>query len=60
MKSWDHLAKNDMAESVSRDLAEQMFTGMFASFRKLLPDLSLELEEQIRKRCEVVRFKKGR
>lgn len=59
MRSWLHLAAVGLAEKVSARQEEKMFTGMFAYFRTLLPDFSNELEQEIRKRCVVVRFKKG-
>ncbi len=59
MRTWLHLAKVGLAEKVSGKKEARMFAGLFAFFKTLLPDISNELEQEIRKRCVVVRFKKG-
>ncbi len=58
MKSWKHLVETGMAEAVPEKIAEAMFAEMFAKFRMLQPKMNAKLEKAIRKRCEVVRFKK--
>ncbi|WP_343702893.1 Crp/Fnr family transcriptional regulator [Chitinophaga sp.] len=58
MKPWNHLAAEGLAEKIPHELAEQMFAKMFSMFYHLHPGMSDELVNNIRKRCEVVRFKK--
>jgi CRP-like cAMP-binding protein len=58
MQSWKHLSAEGMAEKVPGEQAEQMFTRMFAIFRSLHPAMTDGLMNDVRKRCEVVRFKK--
>ncbi len=56
---WKHLFDDGMAEEIPAETKEIMFRGMFAKFREILPSMSDELEQAIRNRCKVIRFKKN-
>lgn len=58
MNFWWNLTNDGLAEKIPVDQAENMIGEMISMLRKLHPAFSNELETDIRKRCDTIRFKK--